>query len=777
MAIHRTLIAVALAGSALSSGTALAGPQEGLQAVAPVPVSVPAPMPVPVRQERPNILVWLMDDVGFAQVSCFGGLVETPNIDRVAATGLRYANYHTAPICSAARAALLTGRMPHSVHIGGHATAARDFPGYDARIPPGAGTVAANLHAAGYATYALGKWDHLPSGEVSTAGPFNYWATGQGFDRFYGFLAADTSNWEPQLVRDLTPVGRPQQPGYHLSADLADQAIAMIQSRGAADPQRPFFMYWATGAAHAPHHAPPEWIARYRGRFDQGWDKIRETILRRQIAAGLVPRGTKLAPLPDTMVRWDKLSADERQLYARQMEVFAASLSYADAQFGRILDALAAAGELDNTIVVITSDNGASAEGGQNDLFNEAAVTGSRGLSVADNRRFLDRWGGPETFPHYAYGWAVAGNTPFRYYKQTTHEGGTRVPLVIAWPRGLAARGELRRQFAHVSDITPTLLDAAGVKPAPTVNDVPQVPMEGQSLTATFASPTAPGHQGPQYVELYGNKGLWQDGWQIVTSHRYRTWDWQTPKTFDEPWELYDLDRDPGQTTDLAARHPERVAAMAAAFDEQAKRYNVQPIHNLSDSAVDSARKAAADLARRNGKWHYAGPTSNLASMIAPPVNTRGFTMTAKLDLTAAGATAPIFSMGGRLGGIAFYVRDGRPTLVMNDLGGGSTSVAAVDALEAGTAALTLDVLRGQPAADGKAPFDVAIRSGDRLLAQQHLSFALPAYFGIPETFDLASDWGSPVLPGYRAGTPFPGKLSDVRFDFNGKGGGGMQVH
>jgi arylsulfatase len=536
-------------------------------------------------------------------------------------------------------------------------------------------------------------------------------------------------------------------------------------------------MYWATGAAHAPHHAPAEWIARYKGMFDQGWDKVRETILQRQIANGLVPKGTKLAPLPDTMPRWDSLSAEDKRLYARQMEVFAASLSYADAQFGRILDTLEAAGELDNTIVVVTSDNGASAEGGPNGLYNEAAVTGSRGPSTADNNAFLNRWGAPGTYPHYAYGWAVAGNTPFRYYKQTTHEGGTHVPLVIAWPKGIAARGELRGQFAHVSDIAPTLLAATDVKLAETVNDVPQVPMEGQSLAATFASRTAPGHEGAQYVELYGNKGLWQDGWQIVTSHRYRTWDWQIAKTFDEPWELYNLRKDPGQTTDLAAKYPERVAAMAAAFDVQARHYNVYPIHNLSDTAGESAKKAAQDFARRGGRWHYAGPTSNLASMIAPPVNTRGFTMTANLNLAEAGATAPIFSMGGRMGGIGFYLANGRPTLVMNDLGGRSVSVAAAEPLSHGAQTIALDLIRGQPDASGATPFEVAIRSGDKVLAQQRLLFALPAYFGIPETFDLASDWGSPVLAGYRAGAPFPGTLTDLTFDFNGKGGGELRIH
>lgn len=769
MMIRKTILSLALAGTMLSSGAALAG--------APTP-PVPAPAePASQAQQRPNVLVWMMDDVGFAQVSCFGGLVATPNIDRVAAMGLRYSNYHTAPICSAARAAFLTGRMPHSVHIGGHATAARDLPGYDARIPAGAGTIAANLHSAGYTTFALGKWDHLPNAEVSTAGPFNYWATGQGFDRFYGFLAADTNNWDPVLVRDRSPIGRPANPDYHVSADLADQAIAMIGGRGASDPQAPFFMYWATGAAHAPHHAPADWIARYKGKFDQGWDQARAAILKQQKALGLVPKGTRLAPLPEGMPRWDSLSADEKRLYARQMEAFAASLSYADAQFGRILDALEASGGLANTVVVVTSDNGASAEGGPNGLFNEASVTGGAPPSVAQNLAFHYVWGGPRTYPHYAYGWAVAGNTPYRYYKQTTHEGGSRVPLVIAWPKGIAARGELRGQFAHVADIAPTLLAAAGVPLAPVINNVPQVPMEGQSLLRSFASASAPGHEGAQYVELYGNKGLWQDGWQIVTSHRYKTWDWRTPKTFDEPWELYDLGKDPGQTTDLAKKYPDRVAAMAAAFDEQARRYNVYPIHNLSDTAGESAKKAAQDFARRQGKWRYAAPVSNLASMIAPPVSTRGFAMTGKLDLAATGATAPIFAMGGELGGIGLYLRGGKPVFRMNDLAGNNVEVSAGQALTTGAQEIALQVVRGAPDASGAAPFDVTIRAGGSVLAQETVRFAMPMYLGIPETFDLAADWGSPVLPGYRAGTAFPGRLTGVEFDFAGKGGGDLKVH
>ena len=717
-------------------------------------------------QQRPNVLIWMVDDVGFAQVSCFGGLVATPNIDRVARMGLRYDNYHTAPICSASRASFLTGRMPHSVHIGGHATAARPFPGYDAMIPAADGTIAANLHQAGYATFALGKWDHVPPSEVSPAGPFNHWPLGQGFDHFYGFLTADTDNWNPTLVRDGTPVPKPAQPNYHLSADLADQAIAMIEARGARDPARPFFMYWATGAAHSPHHAPKDWIERYRGKFDMGWDKAREQILKAQIAQGLVPRDAKLAPRPEGMPAWDSLSADQKRLYAHQMEVFAAALSYADAQFGRILDRLEARGELDNTLIIITSDNGASAEGGPDGLYNEAEVTNRILPGVADNMPFYDAWGGPRTYPHYSYGWAVAGDTPFRYYKQTTHEGGTRVPLVIAWRKGIAAHGQLRNQFVHVSDLTPTILDAVGVPPATTINDVPQAPMEGQSVKASFAASGDPRGGRAQYVEMYGNKGLWWQGWSIVTSHRLRTWDWRVSPTFNEPWELYDVTRDPGQTRNLAGQFPARVADMGRMFDAQAQRFHVYPIFNLSDTMNASVANARADFERHGGKWRYSGPVSNIPPNLAPPITSRGFTLTARLDLPQAGVTGPIFVQGGQLGGIGLYLDAGRPVFILNTLKGEAKSVAAREALGPGTRQIQLEVLRGAAGADGASDYRVTIRADKQVLAEGSLHFALAPYFGIPDTFDVGFDEGSPVLAGFPSGAALPARLSDIQFDF-----------
>jgi arylsulfatase len=759
--MYRTISTIALVAGMMAATPLSAQPS-------PPPAAGPqAPSGLVQRQEqRPNVLVWMMDDVGFAQVSSFGGLVQTPNIDRVARMGLRYSNYHTAPICSASRASFLTGRMPHSVHVGGHAASARPFPGYDANIPASAGTIAANLHQAGYETFALGKWDHLPTEEASPAGPFNHWPTGQGFDHFYGFLAADADNWNPILIRDLTSVAKPADPAYHLSHDLADQAITMLASRKARDPSAPFFMYWATGAAHAPHHAPKEWIERYRGKFDMGWDTARETILKAQKAQGLVPANTQLAPRPEGMPAWDSLTPEQKRLYARQMEVFAAALSYADAQFGRILDALEASGELDNTIVIVTSDNGASAEGGPNGLYNEASLVNGQLPSSGENMRFYDSWGGPQTYPHYAFGWAVAGDTPYRYYKQTTHEGGEHVPLVVAWPKGIAARGELRGQFVHVSDVAPTILEATGVPAAKTVNNVPQSPMEGTSFAYSLAAPSAPDRKQIQYFEMNGNKGLWSQGWSIVTSHHMKTWEMMDKGPPNEPWELYDLKKDPGQTHDLAAQDTKRVAAMDRMFQEEAEHYHVNPIGNLSDSAKYAMEKARAEFARRGGRWSYSGPVGNIPGMVAPPLAFRSFTMTAKLDLPTGAVTGPVFAYGGQLGGLGLYLKDGKPVFLLISLAGDTTSIASREALAPGTTTLELDVQRGPGAPQAPAAYAVTIKAAG-VLAQQTVRFAMPASFGISETFGVGIDNGSAVMPGQPADVPFAGRIGDVVFDFN----------
>ena len=749
--------------SSLAVATALLSTPVLAQTADPArPGAQPAQAAPSEQQQRPNVLVWMLDDVGFAQLSCFGGLVATPNIDRVARTGLRYSNYHTAPVCSAARASFLTGRMPHSVNLGNHAATARPIPGYNAHIPASAGTIAENLHQAGYATFALGKWDHLLMSEATPAGPFRQWPTHQGFDRFYGFLAADTDNWNPMLVRDQAPVPKPDEPGYHLNDDLADQAIAMLRSNRIADPARPFFLYWATGTAHAPHHAPKDWIERYKGKFDMGWDKLREEILKKQKAQGLVPQHARLAPRPEGMSAWNTLSAEQKKLYTRQMEVFAASLSYADAQFGRILDELEAEGVLENTIVVILSDNGASAEGAQNGMYTEGLLGTGRRATLAENMAFYDEWGGPGTFPHYSYGWAVAGNTPFRYFKHATHEGGTHVPLIVAWPKGIAAHGELRGQFTHVSDVAPTILEAAGVPLAQTVNNVKQSPMEGISFAYSFADADAPTAKQAQYFEMYGNKGLWSQGWSIVTSHRLEPWDMFTSRPINEPWELYNLKKDPGQIHDLASRYPKRVAELDRLFEEQAERYHVNPIGNIGDGIMETARKAKAEFARRRGVWHYPGTVSDIAGVVSPPIAAIGFSMRARLDLPSDTVTGPVFAQGGHLGGIALYLRDGKPVFALNTLDGKATEIAASEALPSGQSVIEMTLDR--PRGPGEAK--VTIGSGGRVLVQGKVPAETMKAFTVHGYFGVGIDRGSPVLAGAKSYVPFPGQISDVVFDF-----------
>ena len=724
--------------------------------------SVQAPMPVDrrARAGAPNVLVWMIDDLGFAQIGSYGGLVDTPNLDRLAKQGLRYANYHTAPICSASRAAFLTGRNPHTVHVGGHSISAVGFPGQDARVPREAGTVAENLRQAGYITYAIGKWDHRPAEHASAAGPFTYWPSGQGFDRFYGFLNFDTDNFAPQLWSDHQPLPLRTEPNYHLTADMADKAIGYIASRDAAIERPPFFMYWATGAVHAPHHAPDAYLKRYRGRFDMGWDKAREEILRRQKALGLVPADVKMPPRPEGMPAWDSLSADHRRLYARAMEAFAAQLTHADEQFGRILAALEARGELANTLVMVTSDNGASAEGAEDGTFSELYTSNGYFPTVDENLRFYEGWGGPTTYPNYPMGWAVAGNTPFRFYKQSAHEGGSRVPLIVAWPQGIAARGELRSQFHHVSDLTPTILQSARVEPAPEVNGRKQMPFDGLSMTYSYTAPTAPSPKKVQYLEMYGNRAIWADGWKAVIPHRTKTWDFTIqPPITDNGWELYDTRHDFNEMNDLAASQPARLKRMLALFDQEARRYNVYPLTNTG-AAQKSIREASDRAMRaRGGLWTYDGPVSNIPERTAPPIHLRSFSMTAKLT-SSVPAKGVVMAMGGRLGGMSLYVLDGRPVFGYQSLDQLPSRIAASSRLPAGASELGLEFTR-----QGRESARIRLTVNGKEVATGEVRGKLSTFLlSATETFDVGSDEGTAPSSDYLGPFPFTGRIEQVQF-------------
>lgn len=712
------------------------------------------------REGSPNILVWMLDDTGFGQLGCYGGLVETPNIDRVAKRGLRYTNYHSTPICSASRASFLTGRNSHEVHIGGHSALAIGFPGQDAMIPRGAGTIAENLKQSGYITYAIGKWDHLPSADSSAAGPFTYWPSGQGFDRFYGFLSYDANNFSPLLWNGHAPVSIPKKPDYHLSTDMADQAITMIESRQAKGPERPpFFMYWATGAVHSPHHAPDDWLVKYRGKFDEGWDVARERILARQKAKGLVPQNAKLPPRPEGMSAWTDLSDTEKQVYARAMEAFAAQLAHADYEFGRILDALESSGELDNTIVVVTSDNGASGEGAIEGTFSEFMMANGRFASVEHNKMFLDEWGRSGSYPLYPVGWAVAGDTPFRYYKQTAFEGGIRVPLIVSWPAGIASEGEIRGQYGHISDIMPTLLDAAEVSPAAMVNGMPQLPISGTSLSYSFDKPSAPTAKRVQYYEMYGNRAIWADGWKAVVPHRLQTWNFEKqPMISEEGWQLYHQSIDFNEMNDIASKNPEKLAELKDLFDHEAQKYNVFPLTNTGAAQQLISKKANRELAEREGEFSYSGTVYRIPEALAPPIHTKGFTMTMEVD-PRNGNNGTLFAMGGRFGGLGLYLRDGVPVLAQRFMDTKLTEITASKRLTtAGQIEVRYDRVDPTHA-------NATILIDSEQVASGQLSGALSVYlFSSNETFDIGQDAGTAVSDDDASSIPFEGEIGGSLF-------------
>lgn len=688
----------------------------------------------------PNILIWMLDDVGFGQIASFGGLVETPSLDRLADKGLRFTNFHATPLCSPTRASTLSGRNPHAIGMGSHANTPSGYPGYNARIPKSAASIARILRDKGYATYALGKWDHLPSEHVSQLGPFDYWPSGQGFEHFYGFLSYDNHQFTPLMWRDHTPInaGR-EDPDYHLTTDIADQAIDWIENQQAIDPQRPFFMYWATGAVHAPHQAPQAYIDKYSGKFDMGWNAARELILERQKRLGLFPADAQLPPWPDNVPTWDSLTREQRRMAARAMEVFAAMLDHADYEFSRILQALEQTGELDNTVIVVLSDNGASAEGGLAGSFNELLMGQ---LDWDDNLQHFDDWGGPLTYPHYPVGWAAAGNTPFRYYKQSAHEGGTRVPMLVSWPAGIEGPGGIRGQFHHVNDIVPTLLDIAGVEAPESVDGVKQQAMDGGSFRYAFNDGSAPTRKSVQYFELWGNQGIWADGWKAEAILRPEPWDVFTRHSLEDiQWELYHVDEDFNERTDLAPQYPEKLAAMQALFEREAIRNNVFPM--APDPMKVMVTQMQERLAARGGIFEFYPATSRLPLPLAPPINVLPFRAEVKLNHMSPSTDGVIFAHGGNEGGFALYLTGGKPVFAYNFAGNTVSFIRSDAMLPEGAVTLGLSLNRTSP---GEGTLTMSI--DDRTLASGtlgKLGTRLPSH----ETFDVGADWGSPVSPEY----------------------------
>ncbi|MFK4656483.1 arylsulfatase A-like enzyme [Bradyrhizobium japonicum] len=705
----------------------------------------------------PNILVVLFDDVGFSDFGCYGSTIKTPTIDRLAAEGLRYSGFHTTAMCSTTRAALLTGRNHHSVGVGCLANFDSGYPGYRGKIAREAGTLAEMLRLHGYRNYMVGKWHVTPLTESGATGPFDGWPLGRGFDRFYGFLDAETDQYAPELVSDNTHIDPPgtYADGYHLTEDLIDQSIRFIGDHVADRPDIPWLTWVALGACHAPHQAPADIIMSYDAEFAHGWDVERERRLARQKAMGLVPEGTRMPARNDGVKPWEEHSADERRVFTRLQAAFAGMLDHSDRHLARLVSFLETAGIRDNTVIIVMSDNGASQEGGPLGFVNAMGPFNFKPEPIAEKLRRIDDIGGPDTHSNFPHGWAMASNTPLRRYKQNTHGGGIRDPFVINWPKRIAGKGELRHQFVHACDLTPTLLELIGVESPSTIAGCPQMPLEGESFARSITDASAPSKSSPQYFEMFGHRGLWQGGWKAVAFHPSGT-----PFENDK-WELFHLDKDFSETDDLAAKEPERLAAMIATWWAEAEKHKVLPLDDRFGP------RFAENAARFHGARHHfvfhAG-MGHVPTDVAPDVRSRSYTIEAHVEIDGQGADGVLISHGDATSGYSLYVRDGH---LVHDLNiGGSHQVVRSDRkVSSGARRLGVHVerlVRKEPPAKGSrtgvTEYTLLIDGEPAGSLQTQLGFhTLISWSGL----DIGRDRGSPVSH-YEAPFEFEGRLLRV---------------
>jgi arylsulfatase len=705
----------------------------------------------------PNVVIILIDDVGYGQFGTFGGQTPTPGLDRLAAEGLRYTRFHTTALCSPTRAALLTGRNHHSTSNGVITEAATGYDGYTGMIPRSVGTVAEVLRQHGYATSWFGKNHNTPDWETSVNGPFDHWPSGLGFDYFYGFMGGDIDNWQPTLYENHQLVPRSTNPNYLLTPDLTEHAIQWLRRVRSIDPAKPYFLYMAPGATHAPHHASPEYIARFRGQFDAGWDVYRQQTLDRQKRLGVVPQNTALTPRPASLPAWESLSADQKRLYARMMEVFAAFTAQTDYEMGRLLDAVRAQPDADNTLVIyIVGDNGASAEGGLVGLLNENSFFNAVPESLAANLRAIDEIGGPRHFNHFPAGWAWAMSTPFQWTKQiASHLGGVRNPMVVSWPRRIRDRGGVRAQFGHVIDIAPTIYEAVGIQAPTVLNGTPQRPIEGVSMAYTFDSAQAVGRHRTQYFEMFINRAIYSDGWWAA-SRAGIPWD-ASPSPIDMDtlrWELYNLEADFSQANDLAAQQPARLRQLQDLWWAEASRFSVLPLDGRKVERLSAELQGRpSPTTGRTTFTYYPGVTA-LPAGSAPNLLNKSWTVAADLQIPAGSANGVVWAMGALDGGFTLYVRNGRPVFAGNYLGRTMSRATTTRPLPQGHV-----VLRGEFAYDGGGMGRGATLSlfvNDQKVGEARMAATQAFTLGLGGTLDIGLDTGSPADEAYQAQMPFP---------------------
>jgi arylsulfatase len=698
---------------------------------------------------KPNVVVILFDDTGFAHFGCYGSDIDTPNIDRLAAGGLRYTNFHTTALCSPTRASLLTGRNHHTVGMRCISNFDTGYPNMRGRISHDAATVAEVLNDAGYATFAVGKWHLCPMSETSMAGPFDDWPLQRGFDRFYGFMQGETDQFHPELTYDnhhLEPRSA-RDDGYHLSEDLTDRAIDFVRESKSVRPDKPFLTYLAWGATHSPHQAPPEYLEKYRGRYDEGWDVIRQRWFDRQLELGIVPPGTELAPHNPGVRPWDDLTVPEQRLAARLQEAFAAFLDHTDAQIGRLVDFLDSIDELDNTIFVVASDNGASQEGFATGVVDEMRFFNGFPEDVASAQDRLDDIGGPDSHSNIPWGWAQVGNTPLKWYKQNTFGGGVRDPLIIHWPDRITDRGGLRTQFHHVSDLTPTILAELGIEQPSVFKGREQLPVSGTPMGYTFDTADAPSTKRAQYFEMFGHRGIWADGWKAVTNHRVgRSFD-------DDVWELYHVDEDFSECNDLAGGYPEKLAEMIDLWWAEAEQHGVLP---LDDDRLGIAfRSRRPGTAHASSSYRYMPPVSRLPSESAPGIGGRSWRMAAHITRASADEDGVLVAWGTSNTGLTWYLQNGELVFDYNLFGTHHTT--SVPAPEAGPAVVTVAFDRND---DGAL---ITLSAGGNASESVQVPYVL-RMLGM-SGMDIGRDAGSPVSSRYEGPFPFTGGFDLLEVD------------
>jgi arylsulfatase A-like enzyme len=741
------------------------------------------PEPLRAREGSPNVLFIVLDDTGFGQLGCYGSPISTPNLNSLAANGLRYNNMHTTALCSPSRSCIITGRNHHSNAMACITEASTGYPGSNGNIPFENGFLSEMLLQKGYNTYALGKWHLTPADQISAAGPYDRWPLGRGFERYYGFLGGDTSQYYPELVYDNHQVEPPKTPeeGYHLIEDMTDKAISFIADGKQVAPNKPFFMYFCPGAMHAPHHVPKEWADNYKGQFNDGWDAYREKVFARQKELGVVPQEAELSRHDPDVQDWNQLSANEKKVYSRMMEVFAGYLTYTDYHIGRLLDYLKTIGELDNTLIMVISDNGASAEGGPNGSVNESLFFNNVPESLEDNLRELDELGGPKHYNHYPWGWTWAGNTPFRRWKRETYRGGISDPFIVHWPKGIKSRGEFRTQYAHAIDMVPTVLEAMQIDPPASIKGVTQSPIQGVSLAHTFDDANAPTKHLTQYFEMMGHRSIYHEGWRAVCP-------WPGPsfkesgKAFGAPipaevlteldahhWELYHVTEDFAENHDLAASNREKLIEMIAAWYVEAGKYNVLPVDGRGTTRFMEERP---QIAVDRTSYTYYPDTQSIPPNAAAKVLNRTHSITAEVEIPKEGAEGALLAQGGNEGGYVFYMKDSKLHWAHNYLAKEIYHVESKVPVPKGRHQLRFEFeVTGKPdLMHGKgSPGRAKLYIDGKPVGQSEIPVTTPVNIGLTEGVICGRAPGSSITPDYSPPFEFTGKIFSVTVDVSGE--------